>query len=72
MNVQKNFSIKTVLIKDITKSKSEIIFNPLPIDDPKVRCPNIDKAKKDLQWQPEVGLKQGIIKTIEWFKRDDL
>ena len=53
---------------EFTKSKSKIIFKPLPIDDPKVRCPDISKAKKELEWKPEVSLEQGLRKTIEYFK----
>jgi len=56
------------IIKKITKTKSEIIFEELPIDDPKVRCPDISKAKKELKWEPKVSLEQGLIKTIDWFK----
>jgi len=52
----------------ITRSKSPIIFKPLPEDDPKVRCPDISKANKDLSWQPKVGLEEGLKKAVEWFK----
>ena len=58
------------LIKKLTKSKSRIIFKQLPIDDPHVRCPDITKAKKELKWQPKVGLIEGLQKTIEWFKNN--
>ncbi len=57
-------------VLDLTGSKSEIIYHPLPGDDPKRRCPDIGLAKKVLQWQPEVTLKQGLEKTIRYF--DDL
>jgi len=56
-----------VIIK-LTGSKGKIVFNPLPIDDPKVRHPDIAKAKKILKWQPEVGLEAGLIRTINYFK----
>ena len=56
------------LIKELTKSKSKIIFRPLPLDDPHVRCPDITKAKKELKWQPKVELREGLKRTIEWFK----
>jgi len=56
------------LIKELTKSKSRIAFRQLPVDDPHVRCPDISKAKKELKWQPKVGLIEGLQKTIEWFK----
>jgi len=54
-------------IKQITKSKSEIVFKELPVDDPKVRCPDISKAKKELGWEPKIGLVDGIEKTIKTF-----
>ena len=56
------------LIKEITGSKSKILFKDLPIDDPHVRCPDISKAKKELEWETKVSLEEGIKKTIEWFK----
>ena len=56
----------------ITGSKSEIIFNPLPIDDPKVRQPDIEKAKTILGWEPQVSLDEGLSRTIDWFKNQEL
>ena len=56
------------MIKKLTGSKSRIVFNPLPEDDPKVRMPDITKARKLLDWQPQVKLEDGLKKTIEWFK----
>lgn len=56
------------LVKELTKSKSKIMFKSLPVDDPHVRCPDITRAKKYLKWQPKIGLKEGLTKTIEWFK----
>ncbi|MAH32903.1 NAD-dependent dehydratase [archaeon] len=58
------------IIKKLTKTKSKIEFNELPEDDPHVRCPDISKAKKELGWEPKVSLKDGINKTIEWFKEN--
>ena len=55
-------------IKKLTGSNSNIIFNPLPEDDPKVRMPDISKAKKMLTWEPKVNLEEGLVKTIGWFK----
>ena len=55
-------------IKEITGSKSEIVFKELPINDPKVRRPDITKARKELGWEPKVGLEEGLTKTIQWFK----
>ena len=54
-------------ITALTGSKSKIIFKPLPIDDPKVRQPDITRAGKDLGWEPKVGLEEGLKKTIDWF-----
>lgn len=56
------------MVKKLTNSKSRIVFNPLPEDDPKVRMPDITKAKKLLDWQPQVKLEEGLKKTIKWFK----
>lgn len=55
-------------IKLLTKSNSKIIFKPLPQDDPRRRCPEINKAKKILNWFPRIELENGLIKTIKWFK----
>jgi len=57
-----------VLIKKITASKSGIVYKTLPVDDPKVRQPDIALAKKRLGWLPRVPLKAGLEKTIAWFK----
>ena len=46
----------------------EIIFEPLPEDDPKQRCPDISKAKRLLKWEPKVSLEQGLKETIQYFK----
>ena len=56
------------LIKELTKSKSRIVFKPLPVDDPHVRCPDITKAKKELKWEPKVRLIDGLTETINFFK----
>ena len=54
----------------LTSSKSKIISEPLPVDDPKQRRPDIDQAKKLLDWEPKVPVDEGLVKTIEYF--DDL
>ena len=54
---------------DLTNSKSKIIFKPLPSDDPKMRRPNIEIAKKKLNWQPTVPREIGLRETIEYFKK---
>ncbi len=49
-----------------TGSKSEIVFRPLPTDDPKVRQPDIGRAKRLLGWAPSVELEEGLARTVEW------
>jgi UDP-glucuronate decarboxylase len=56
-------------ILKLTKSKSKLIFKPLPQDDPKQRCPDINMAKKLLSWEPRINLNEGLIKTIDYFKK---
>lgn len=53
----------------LTHSRSTIMFKPLPVDDPKVRRPDISKAMELLGWQPKVGIDEGLRKTIEYFKK---
>ena len=55
------------IVVNSTKSKSSIIYKPLPSDDPKRRKPNIDLAKKELNWEPKIQLREGLGKTISWF-----
>jgi dTDP-glucose 4,6-dehydratase len=57
---------------EVTGSKSEIVFQPLPKDDPKQRRPDITRAKAILNWQPEVDLTEGLRRTIELAGRDAL
>jgi dTDP-glucose 4,6-dehydratase len=52
----------------ITGTRSKIEYKPLPVDDPKVRQPDISRAKKILGWQPQVEFEEGIKKTIEYFR----
>ena len=54
-------------IKDHTRSASPIVHQPLPVDDPKVRQPNIDKARKLLGWEPKMPLEEGLRLTIDYF-----
>lgn len=56
------------LIKNMTNSKSEIIFENLPEDDPKTRKPDISYAKKILGWEPKVTTEEGFKETIKYFK----
>ena len=57
------------VVIEITKSKSEIVNNPLPQDDPKQRCPDISLAKSTLNWKPTIELREGIEKTAAYFKQ---
>ncbi|MCZ7601443.1 MAG: SDR family oxidoreductase [Melioribacteraceae bacterium] len=56
-------------IIQLTGSKSKIVYKDLPVDDPKVRQPNIDKARTLLGWQPKVDRREGVLKTIEYFRK---
>ena len=64
------FSISEIAqtILNITGSNSEIIFKPLPSDDPKKRKPDISLAKSKLKWTPKITLEEGLKRTIEYFK----
>jgi nucleoside-diphosphate-sugar epimerase len=55
-------------IVQMTGAKSKIVYRPLPTDDPKVRKPDITRARTLLGWEPKVQLEEGLIKTIEYFK----
>lgn len=55
-------------ILKLTHSRSKIIFKPLPSDDPKQRKPDITQAKKLLSWEPTINLREGLMKTISYFK----
>jgi UDP-glucuronate decarboxylase len=57
---------------ELTGSKSKIVFEPLPADDPMQRQPDISLAKKELGWEPNIQLREGLTKTIEYFKSIDL
>ncbi len=67
------FTIKGLaeLIIEIIGSKSKIIYLDLPNDDPKQRKPDINKARQYLSWEPKVQLRQGLVKTIEYFRGID-
>ncbi len=52
----------------LAKSKSRIVYEDLPEDDPRRRCPDITKAKQLLDWMPKIGLDEGLKKTLEYFR----
>ncbi len=58
----------TGAILRVTESKSSVQYGPLPVDDPKVRQPDIRRAKELLEWQPQVGLEEGLATTIHYFR----
>jgi len=53
----------------LTGSKSQIVFRPLPVDDPKQRCPDITRARSLLGWEPTVELEEGLAVTVEYFRK---
>jgi dTDP-glucose 4,6-dehydratase len=53
----------------LTGSKSAIELRPLPEDDPQVRCPDISRARAELGWEPQVDIDEGLLQTIEYFKK---
>lgn len=57
------------IIKKMTNSRSEIVFEELPGDDPKIRKPDIKRAKEILGWSPKIKLEEGLKKTIEYFRQ---
>ena len=56
------------LVKELTGSKSEIVFQPLPQDDPVRRCPDITLAKAKLRWEPTIPLRDGLTRTVAFFR----
>jgi nucleoside-diphosphate-sugar epimerase len=60
--------IAKVVLKLIPTSKSTISFHPMPPDDPKVRCPDITRAKQVLGWTPAVSREEGLKKMIEFYR----
>jgi nucleoside-diphosphate-sugar epimerase len=58
------------LVLEITESDSEIVFRPLPIDDPTRRRPDISLARRELGWEPSVALREGLTRTHAWYERE--
>lgn len=56
------------LIIKLTNSHSKIVYKELPVDDPRVRQPDITRARKNFGWEPKISLEEGLKRTIEWFK----
>jgi dTDP-glucose 4,6-dehydratase len=57
------------LVVELTGTRSPIVYEPLPVDDPKVRKPDISRARETLGWEPVVQLREGLGQTIEYFRR---
>jgi len=57
------------LIKELTDTKSEIEFKELPVDDPKIRQPDIQRARELLDWEPNVQVEEGLTQTYGWMKK---
>jgi nucleoside-diphosphate-sugar epimerase len=57
-----------VAVLDLTGSTSELVFKPLPQDDPTRRRPDISLAAEVMAWKPEISLREGLTRTIPWFQ----
>jgi dTDP-glucose 4,6-dehydratase len=57
------------LVLDVTESGSEVVHEPLPVDDPTQRQPDITLARRQLGWEPAVDLREGLERTADWFRR---
>ena len=60
------------MVRELTHSTAAVKYEPLPVDDPRRRCPDIALAKKVLHWHPGVPLVEGLTKTIDWFRTIDI
>ena len=68
----KAFEREVAQILRLSGSRSEITFRPLPTDDPKVRQPDIGKARRLLGWEPVVDVEEGLRRTIEWYRQSKM
>lgn len=68
------FTIKELaeIVIEMTGARSKLVYQPLPPDDPTQRQPDITLAKKVLHWEPKVSLREGLAKTIDWFRTIDM
>ena len=57
------------MVLEVTGSKSRLVFEPLPEDDPKQRCPDISKAKALLGWEPKIDLRAGLTLSLDYFRQ---
>ena len=58
------------VVLDVTGSASEVVFEPLPTDDPTRRCPDITLARRELGWEPTIGLREGLERTMDYFAQE--
>lgn len=58
------------MVIEVAGSKSGTAFLPLPADDPMQRCPDISLARRELGWEPRVQLREGLERTVEWFRQE--
>ena len=65
---EKTIKETALMVKDMLKSASEIVYHELPEDDPKRRNPDIEKTKRLLDWEPQVSFDKGLTETISYFK----
>jgi dTDP-glucose 4,6-dehydratase len=55
------------MVIELSGGSSELVYEPLPEDDPKQRRPDITRAREVLGWEPRVGAREGLQKTLDWF-----
>ena len=58
------------IVLELTGSESEVVYEPLPVDDPRQRRPDIGLARRSLGWEPTVPLREGLARTAEWFRNE--
>ena len=63
------YSVREIaeMVIEVSGSASELVYGPLPEDDPKQRRPDITRAREVLGWEPRVCAREGLEKTLEWF-----
>lgn len=68
------FTVKQLaeLVVELTATSAPIVYHDLPVDDPKVRQPDITKARTQLGWEPKIALREGLVRTIEYFRQLEL
>ena len=62
------WNASALVIVELTGTRAPIVYEPLPTDDPKVRRPDITRAKTMLGWEPRVPVREGVAKTVEYFR----